>query len=405
MADYNIIQITPEKVEQACMQTKPRPTYSMPTPIIITPEKVEQNTSSSHKPNLCPPSNITTINPPCKPEQNVVAIDLVQLRQVLNQAQKDVTERLKVYATLENLKEEAETRYSEDQVLAEKLKQLEEVTQASLEEVYNNIEAILLEYATKELVNAEITAVQDTIEQVEQELTEHITQLGSELDVNVDDLQNKIEDVQDTLEQELEEGLASKVDASMFDSVLQSANTAVGQLQTKTSTLEQEMDSVEAAVENLEIDLNNLNTEIEQKSVIIGSNINDLSQRLDEQEVHTETLLNADLVSSQSIGEVEDFNLQIVSQIPVIEVSTTASTFTIESNTMYRFGNRTELTINLAPGREDIVNEYMFQFTSASVPTTLTVPSSVKWLKAPEIKSNKTYMVSIENNLGIIGEW
>mgnify|MGYP003450761544 CR=1 FL=1 len=118
------------------------------------------------------------------------------------------------------------------------------------------------------------------------------------MDVNVDNLQNKIEEVHNTLEQELEEGLASKVDASMFDSVLQSANTAVGQLQTKTSTLEQEMDSVEAAVENLEIDLNALNTEIEQKSVIIGSNINDLSQRLNEQEAHTETLLNADLVSS-----------------------------------------------------------------------------------------------------------
>jgi hypothetical protein len=72
---------------------------------------------------------------------------------------------------------------------------------------------------------------------------------------------------------------------------------------------------------------------------------------------------------------------------------------------MYRFGNRTGLTINLAPGRENIVNEYMFQFTSTSVPTTLTVPSAVKWLKDPEIKSDKTYMVSIENNLGIIGEW
>lgn len=81
--------------------------------------------------------------------------------------------------------------------------------------------------------------------------------------MNVNNLRNKIEDVHDTLEQELEEGLASKVDASVFDSVLQSANTAVGQLQTKTSTLEQEMDSVEAAVENLEIDLNNLNTEVE----------------------------------------------------------------------------------------------------------------------------------------------
>lgn len=405
MADYNIIQITPEKVEQACMQTKPKPTHSMPTPIIITPEKMEQSASSSHRPNTCPPSNITTINPPCKPEQNVVAIDLVQLRQVLAQAQKDVTERLKVYATLQNLKEEAETRYSEDQVLAEKLKQLEEVTQASLEEVYNNIEAILLEYATKELVNAEITSVQDTVEQVEQELTERVTQLGSELDVNVDNLQNKIEEVHNTLEQELEEGLASKVDASMFNSVLQSANTAVGQLQSKTSLLEQEIDSVESVVENLEEDLNSLNTEVEQKSVIISDAIIDLNQRLSNQETQTDSLLNADLVSSQSIGQIDGLNLIINPQIPVIESLGSNSAFTIEPNKMYRFGNRNTLTIYFAPSTDGIVNEYMFQFESSATPTTLVVPSSVKWLKTPQIKSNKTYLVSIENNLGIIGEW
>jgi chromosome segregation ATPase len=79
------------------------------------------------------------------------------------------------------------------------------------------------------------------------------------LDVNVDNLQNKIEEVHDALEQDL----ASKVDASMFDSIVESANTALGQLQTKASTLEQEIDSVETAVENLEIDLNTLNTEVE----------------------------------------------------------------------------------------------------------------------------------------------
>lgn len=72
---------------------------------------------------------------------------------------------------------------------------------------------------------------------------------------------------------------------------------------------------------------------------------------------------------------------------------------------MYRFGNRTELTISLAPGREGIVNEYMFQFTSGSSATTLNVPSTIVWLKDPNIQANKKYLVSIENNLGIIGEW
>ena len=47
----------------------------------------------------------------------------------------------------------------------------------------------------------------------------------------------------------------------------------------------------------------------------------------------------------------------------------------------------------------------MFQFTSGSVATTLNVPSSITWLKDPDIQTGKKYLVSIENNLGIIGEW
>lgn len=163
MADYNIIQITPEKVEQACMQTKPKPTHSMPTPTIITPEKMEQSTSSSHRPNTCPPSNITTINPPCKSEQNIVSLDLVQLRQVLNQVQKDVTDRLKVYATLENLKEEAETRYSEDQILADKLKQLEELTWTVLEDIAKESTVIGQSQDVINTVNAQAQALSQQI--------------------------------------------------------------------------------------------------------------------------------------------------------------------------------------------------------------------------------------------------
>jgi hypothetical protein len=91
---------------------------------------------------------------------------------------------------------------------------------------------------------------------------------------------------------------------------------------------------------------------------------------------------------------------------PLIDkTSDTSDTFDIEPNKMYMFGERTTLTINLVPGKSGIVNEYMFQFTSGSVATTLNVPLTVTWLKDPDIQTNSIYQVSIENNLGIIGEW
>jgi archaellin len=85
---------------------------------------------------------------------------------------------------------------------------------------------------------------------------------------------------------------------------------------------------------------------------------------------------------------------------------TSTNTFEIVPNKMYMFGPRTSLTITLAtPSDNTIVNEYMFQFTSGNTATTLNVPSSVTWLKDPDIQTGKKYEVSIENNLGIIGEW
>lgn len=83
----------------------------------------------------------------------------------------------------------------------------------------------------------------------------------------------------------------------------------------------------------------------------------------------------------------------------------TSSTFAIDPNKMYMFGTRTSLTITLNSGQSGIVNEYMFQFTSGNTATTLSVPSSIKWIKDPDIQANKKYLVSIENSLGIIGEW
>lgn len=97
-----------------------------------------------------------------------------------------------------------------------------------------------------------------------------------------------------------------------------------------------------------------------------------------------------------------------VLNFPIVDLSSSSTVYTtaIDPNKMYLFGEKETLTISgLTEGLDFIVNEYMFQFTSGNVATTLNVPNSVVWLKEPDIQTNKIYQVSIENNLGIIGEW
>lgn len=84
-------------------------------------------------------------------------------------------------------------------------------------------------------------------------------------------------------------------------------------------------------------------------------------------------------------------------------VQTSASTIEINPNTFYKFGEVASLNITLASITDNtIYNEYMFEFVSGSTATTLTLPSSIKWLETPTIESNKIYQCSIVNNIGIL---
>lgn len=75
----------------------------------------------------------------------------------------------------------------------------------------------------------------------------------------------------------------------------------------------------------------------------------------------------------------------------------------IKPNTLYKFGECSSLTVTLGAETSGIVNEYMFEFISGSTPTTLSLPETVKWSggNAPTIEANKTYQVSIVNNLAV----
>lgn len=87
--------------------------------------------------------------------------------------------------------------------------------------------------------------------------------------------------------------------------------------------------------------------------------------------------------------------------IPYITTTNT----NIDPNKFYVFGNVSTLNITLnAPTDTGILNRYMFQFDSGDSPTTLTLPNTVKYTNGNLIESNKTYQVTIINNLvNIIG--
>lgn len=77
----------------------------------------------------------------------------------------------------------------------------------------------------------------------------------------------------------------------------------------------------------------------------------------------------------------------------------------LQPNTYYEFGECTNLTLTLAAETPNIYNEYMFEFTSGTNPTQLSLPEGIGWIggEAPTIESNKTYQCSIVNNIAVIG--
>lgn len=93
-----------------------------------------------------------------------------------------------------------------------------------------------------------------------------------------------------------------------------------------------------------------------------------------------------------SIGDKAD-------KIAEVNHGTSDTTYTLTANTMHIWGTVTSLTLSLPTDSNSVLDEYMFTFTSGSTPTTLSLPSTVKWVQDIEVEANKTYQVSIINNL------
>lgn len=86
----------------------------------------------------------------------------------------------------------------------------------------------------------------------------------------------------------------------------------------------------------------------------------------------------------------------------LVNHGTSNTTFTLQPNTFYVWGTVTKLTLTLGSEVSGVANEYLFQFTSGSTATTLSLPSSIKWQEDLTIEKNKTYQVSILNGFATV---
>lgn len=86
-------------------------------------------------------------------------------------------------------------------------------------------------------------------------------------------------------------------------------------------------------------------------------------------------------------------------KIQEVNHGTSDTTFTLTANTMHIWGTVTSLTLSLPTDSNSVLDEFMFTFTSGSTATTLSLPNTVKWVQDIEVETNKTYQVSIVNNL------
>lgn len=96
-----------------------------------------------------------------------------------------------------------------------------------------------------------------------------------------------------------------------------------------------------------------------------------------------------------------------IEDAPIEKIEPEVTQVVINPNKFYLFGEVASLSITLGEAIDGRYNEYMFQFTSGSTATVLSMPSELKWQDDNELipSENTVYQVSIVNNLAVYAEW
>ena len=112
--------------------------------------------------------------------------------------------------------------------------------------------------------------------------------------------------------------------------------------------------------------------------------------------------LNGTATSAIQDGEGNDIADTYANKVSVINHGTNDTTYTLTPNTLHIWDSVASLDLAFGAVDNTIYNEFMFQFSSGSNPTTLILPDSIKWVSTPVIDANKIYQCSVVNNVGVI---
>lgn len=132
-------------------------------------------------------------------------------------------------------------------------------------------------------------------------------------------------------------------------------------------------------------------------------NINNIPNASPTGHIYHNTELNTTLINK---GTSDEHHFDSIFSPYIIEHEETEKTISnLEPNVYHRWGEIDSLTISSLKTRNTkSIDEYMIEFKSGNSPTILNI-TGVKWIQEPTsvIVANKTYQVSIVNNIAIIG--
>lgn len=117
-------------------------------------------------------------------------------------------------------------------------------------------------------------------------------------------------------------------------------------------------------------------------------------------------LINGAPESLDTLKELADAIVEVANEIPKV---TSIPQDGFSPNIFYSVGEISQNTtfFLVAPENNTILNEYLIQFSIGNTVPTITFPNGLSWLngETPTLNANKTYQLSIVDNLAILAEF
>ena len=180
----------------------------------------------------------------------------------------------------------------------------------------------------------------------------------------------------------------------------------IGELENLGNTVSEKLDEVEQGLSTvISTESENIVTELgklENGQTAAAAQLTELETLITQSNTLLSQILQALNASVTSIND-RLTALEARTNFPLQEE--TETTLALTPNVYHQWGEVASLNLTFQEGTNpDIVDEYVFQFTSpAQTPTVLNLPETVRWIGDSEILTGLTYVVTVVNDLAVLG--